>query len=98
MHGVEDVIRDEESLPAEDRITIIDSLLKTLNRTSSEVDEAWVKLARQRLAEIRSSKVKPISGKDVIAKIKERFRDCPQYVYRRSPHRQDLSLHRPAPP
>jgi hypothetical protein len=37
MHGVIDIIRDAESLPAEDRIAVIDSLLRTLNRTSPEI-------------------------------------------------------------
>ncbi len=42
MHGVKDIIRDAESLPAEERIAVIDSLLRTLNRPSPEIDKAWI--------------------------------------------------------
>lgn len=73
MHGVKDIIRDAESLPAEDRIAVIDSLLRTLNRTSPEIDAEWIKIAKTRLAELRSGKVTPISGAEVFAKIKKRF-------------------------
>lgn len=74
MHGFKDVIRDAESLPAEERIAIIDSLLRSLNNPSSEVDKEWIKVAKSRLAEIRAGKVKTIPGEEVIAKIKERFK------------------------
>ena len=61
MHGVKDIIRDAESLPAEERIAVIDSLLRTLNRPSPEIDKAWIKVA------------KAIPGDQIFAKIKERF-------------------------
>ncbi len=73
MHGLKDIIRDAESLPAEDRIVVIDSLLRTLNMPSPEIDAEWIKIAKARLAELRSGKVKPIPGAEVIAKIKKRF-------------------------
>ncbi len=73
MHGVKDIIRDAESLPAEDRIAVIDSLLRTLNRTSPEIDAEWIKIAKTRLDELRSGKVSPIPGTEVFAKIKKRF-------------------------
>jgi len=73
MHGVKDIIRDAESLPAEDRIAVIDSLLRTLNNPSPEVDAEWIKVAKTRLTELRSGKVKPIPGAEVFAKIKKRF-------------------------
>ncbi|HOI92059.1 MAG TPA: addiction module protein [Candidatus Rifleibacterium sp.] len=73
MHGVKDIIRDAESLPAEERIAVIDSLLRTLNRPSPEIDKAWIKVTKARLAELRSGKVKAIPGDQIFAKIKERF-------------------------
>ena len=73
MHGVKDIIRDAESLPAEDRIAVIDSLMRTLNRPSPEIDAEWIKIAKKRLAELRSGKVTPIPGAEVFAKIKKRF-------------------------
>lgn len=74
MHGVKDVLRDAESLPVEERIVIIDSLLRSLNNTSLEVDQEWIKVAKSRLSEIREGKVKTIPGEEVFAKIRERFK------------------------
>ena len=72
MHGVKDIIRDAESLPTEERIAVIDSLLRTLNRPSPEIDKAWIKVAKARLAELRSGKVKAIPGDEVFAKYEEK--------------------------
>ncbi|MFZ5949128.1 MAG: addiction module protein [Candidatus Rifleibacteriota bacterium] len=74
MHGVKDVLRDAESLPVEERIVIIDSLLRSINHTCLEVDQEWIKVAKSRLAEIREGKVKTIPGEEVFAKIRERFK------------------------
>ncbi len=74
MHGVKDVLRDAESLPVEERIVIIDSLLRSLNNTNLEVDQEWIKVAKSRLSEIREGKVKTIPGEEVFAKIRKRFK------------------------
>lgn len=73
MHGVKDIIRNAELLPAEDRIAIINSLLHTLNKTSPEIDAEWIKIAKTRLSELRSRKVTSIPLTDVFAKIEKRF-------------------------
>jgi hypothetical protein len=39
----------------------------------SEIDKQWLKLARQRLDEIRSGKVKPVPGEQVFEKIWQSF-------------------------
>jgi hypothetical protein len=38
-----------------------------------EIDREWAKVAKRRLAELRSGNVKPIPGNEVLAKIRERF-------------------------
>ena len=73
MHGVKEIIEEAESLPVEERAIVIDSLLRTLNSVSATTDVEWVKVAKRRLAELRSGRVKAIPGDDVFAKIRECF-------------------------
>jgi putative addiction module component (TIGR02574 family) len=73
MHGIKEIIKEAESLPVEERAMVIDSLLRSLNPPSMEIDKEWVKVAKQRLAELRSGALKPIPGDRVFAKVRERF-------------------------
>ena len=73
MHGMKEIIQEAESLPVEERAIVIDSLLRTLNPISAELDVEWIKVAKRRLAELRSGRVWAISGDEVFAKIRERF-------------------------
>jgi putative addiction module component (TIGR02574 family) len=60
------------SLPVEER-AIADSLLRSLNMPDTTIDAKWAELARKRLQEIRSGKVKPIPEDEVFAEILRRF-------------------------
>ncbi len=73
MHKMKEIIEEAESLPVEERAIVIDSLLRSLNPPSVEIDREWTKVAKRRLAELRSGNVKPIPGNEVLAKIRERF-------------------------
>ena len=73
MHGIKEIIQEAESLPVEERVMVIDSLLRSLNPPSVEIDREWAEIAKRRLAELRSGSVKPIPGNEVFAKIRERF-------------------------
>ena len=73
MHGMKEIIQEAESLPVEERTMVIDSLLRSLNPPSIEIDREWMKVAKRRLAELRSGRVNPIPGNEVFAKIRERF-------------------------
>jgi hypothetical protein len=68
-----DIIAEMLSLPIEQRAIVADELLKSLNPPEAEIDNKWFALAKQRLDDINSSKVKPINGEDVFQKIKKRF-------------------------
>jgi hypothetical protein len=52
---------------------VVDSLLRTLNPPAAEIENEWAKVAKRRLAELRSGRVRPIPGDTVTAKIRERF-------------------------
>lgn len=73
MPGIKEIIMEAASLPVEERALVIDSLLRTLNPPIAEIDAEWAKVARRRLAEMRSGQVKAIPGNEVFAKIQERF-------------------------
>lgn len=73
MHGMKKIIQEAESLPVEERAVVIDSLLRTLNPPSAEIDSEWIKVAKRRLAELRSGRVRAIPGNEVFAKIRNRL-------------------------
>ncbi len=64
---------DAKSLSIEDRLQIIDELLRSLNPQIPEIEAEWAKIAQKRLAELHSKGVIPISGEEVFKKVKERF-------------------------
>jgi putative addiction module component (TIGR02574 family) len=72
MHGVNEIIDEASLLPADERAKIVDSLLLTLNSPATSENE-WLGLAKTRLADLRSGKVKPVSGTQVFQKIRNRF-------------------------
>ncbi len=73
MHGMKEIIREAESLPVEERAMVIDSLLRTLNAPDAEIDKEWLTVAKRRVAELRSGSVTPVSGNEVLSKIRKRF-------------------------
>lgn len=73
MPSTAEIIREAESLPVEERTVIVDSLLRSLNPPDPEIDRKWAAVAKRRLEELRSGRVKPIPGEEVFAKIRQRF-------------------------
>lgn len=67
------LIEEALSLPVEERAIIADSLLRSLNMPDTTIDAKWGEVARNRLQEIRSGKVKPIPGDEVFSEILGRF-------------------------
>jgi hypothetical protein len=58
MRGMKEIIDEAASLPVEERIINIDSLLRTLKPPIPEIELEWEKMAQKRLAELRSGQVK----------------------------------------
>jgi len=69
----DDLLREIESLPVEERARVADSVLKTLNPPESEIDKKWAEVAKRRLDEIKAGSVKTESGQDVFDEIWKRF-------------------------
>ncbi|MBU2601893.1 MAG: addiction module protein [Actinobacteria bacterium] len=73
MHGMKEIIEEAECLPVEERVMVIDSLLRTINPPLAEVEIEWIKVANRRLAEMRSGRVEAVPGGEVFDRIRSRF-------------------------
>ena len=73
MHSTKDIIKEATSLPVEERIIVVDSLLRTLNIPNPDIDKQWAGVASRRLAELRSGGVNPVPGDQVFARIRKSF-------------------------
>lgn len=73
MQSTKDIIQEAAALPVEERIMVIDYLLRTLNIPNPDIDSEWIAVANHRLVELRTKRVNPVPGDQVFAKIKERF-------------------------
>ena len=63
---------DEVSvLPIEDRIVVVDSLLRTLNPRNTEIEAAWGMVAEQRVDDLLSGRVKAIPAAEVFEKARK---------------------------
>ncbi len=67
------LIEEVISLPVEERAIIADSILRSLNPVSKEIDQKWIEISKRRLEELKSGKTKAIPGNEVFDKIWQRF-------------------------
>jgi putative addiction module component (TIGR02574 family) len=62
------------SLPCEDRIYMVDKLLKSLNAPShDENDRLWAAETEKRIDELDSGKVQSIPGDQVLAELRKKL-------------------------
>jgi putative addiction module component (TIGR02574 family) len=69
MIKTKEIFDEAISLPLEIRTKLVEKLLLSLNPSQKEIDKLWAKEAEKRVEEIRSGKVKTISGEKVFKKI-----------------------------
>ena len=74
MPRSDELIREVESLPVDERLKVVDALLRSLNPPDPEIDRLWIAEARRRLDEIRWGEVQTVDGVEVMLKASERFR------------------------
>ena len=70
-----DLIDQAFSLPVEERVRLVDSLLQSLNKPETDFDKKWTIVAHRRLQELRNGSVKAIPGKEVFEKVWQRFHE-----------------------
>ena len=71
MLGTKEIIQEAKCLPVEERAMVIDSLLRSLNSADTPVEDKWLVVAKRRLAELRSGRVKPVPGDQVFARVRD---------------------------
>jgi hypothetical protein len=76
MQGTREIIQEATALPVEERVIVIDSLLRSLNVPDTDTDRQWSAVAQRRLAELRGGRVRSVLGDQVFLRIKERFARC----------------------
>ena len=52
---------------------IVDLLLRTLNPIEQEIEKEWIKVAKKRLNDIKSNKVKTINGETIFKKVWNKY-------------------------
>jgi putative addiction module component (TIGR02574 family) len=73
MPETKKIIDEALSLPVEERARLVNTLLESLNVPNPAIDKKWAQVAKRRLEELRSGKVKPISGDEVFDRVHKRF-------------------------
>lgn len=69
---LEQIVAEARQLPREQVAELVDRLTFELHdEPAAENDVAWAEEAERRLAEIRSGKVKPIPGEEVMARARK---------------------------
>ena len=68
------VLNEALSLPTEERVSLVEKLLTSLNLpTQKEIDRLWAEEAERRVSQIDSGQVKLIPGEEVFSKIREKY-------------------------
>ncbi len=70
----EQIYEQAINLPIDDRLILIDKLMRSTNLSFQEdIDQAWVKEVERRYNEIDEGRAKLIPGEEVFKKVKKRF-------------------------
>ena len=76
-----DLIAEAVLLPVEERVLVVDSLLRSLDTPESETDTKWAAVAKQRIQQLRSGEIATISAAEVFKKMDvERGFSCAGYT------------------
>ena len=62
-----------ESLPIDIKTKLVEKILNSLHPSQKEIDALWAKEVEKRVKEIKTGKVKTISGDKVFKEIQDKF-------------------------
>ena len=60
-------------LPDRERAVLVDRLLESLSRRSSELEAAWIREADRRLDAFRKGQIEAVSGPEAVSELRARF-------------------------
>jgi putative addiction module component (TIGR02574 family) len=66
--GSEKILKEALELPPIERASLVDGLLRSLDKPDEEIDAAWRKEVAARLEEYRAGRIKTIPLDEVLAK------------------------------
>ena len=70
----ERVVEEALSLPADDRLRLIEKLLTSLNLPiDEEIDRLWAEEAEHRVSQIEEGEKKLVPGEEVFTKIRKKY-------------------------
>lgn len=70
---IQELIDEANALPVDERALVVESLLKSLNPTETDIDGKWAEVAEKRLDELESGAVEAVPGEEVFEKIRSRL-------------------------
>jgi hypothetical protein len=62
------------SLPIEERILVLDQILKSMNEIDPEMEKEWIEIADKRWLDIKSGKTQGVDGQEVFKKMWNKFK------------------------
>ena len=76
MTGVGNKVFEEAlSLPSDERVSLVEKLLTSLNLPiQEEIDQLWAEEAKRRVSQMERGEVKLIPGNEVFAKIRRKYK------------------------
>ncbi len=68
---IDQIAKEAMALPSASRADLAEKLVESLDRSSDEKIQAlWVTEAKKRRDEVRTGKVKPVSGEEALARVR----------------------------
>ena len=73
MTRSEAIVEEVESLPIDERLVVVDRLLRSLHGTQPSNDRKWAAVAEKRLRDVKVGRVKPVDASAVLAEARRRL-------------------------
>ncbi len=71
LRTIDQIAKEAMALPSASRADLAEKLVESLDRSSDEKIQAlWVTEAKKRRDEVRTGKVKPVSGEEALARVR----------------------------
>jgi hypothetical protein len=68
------LLEQVESLPLDERLSLLDRVLRTLHGAASGNDRKWLAEANKRLRDVKAGRIKTLPGREVLAEARRRLK------------------------